>query len=402
MKQFWRRLRWIMMATVIIGGLVYGFWPDSIRVDLVRVQRGALRVTINDDGETRIREKYVVSSPMAGQLIRLQLHAGDAVEAEKTIIAQLVPSAPSLIDARTRTEMEARVQAAEAARMQADGVLESAKQLSDLAQHNLERATKLIASASIAQQEMDDIEHQAAVAKANVRASEFAVKVRTFEEQQARAALERVNNTEIDDPASTVTLLAPTNGLVLRVFREDRGVVPVGTPLLEIGDVTDLELVIDILSTEAIRVKPGNQVDIVHWGGKETLHAIVRRVEPAAFLKVSALGVEEKRVNVIADFIEPISQREAIGDGFRIEAKIVVEETSPESLHVASGALFRQGNEWFVYRVEKGKARRTKVEIGLTNGIETQVVRGLEESDIVVVYPSDQVYDHVRVDENTP
>jgi HlyD family secretion protein len=396
-KQRRRRLPWILAALLLLGGLVYGFWPEAVRVDSVRVQRGSLSVTVNDDGETRIREKYVVSSPMTGQLLRVQLHPGDEVTATKTIIAQIVPSVPSLLDSRTRAELEARVRAAEAEKMKADADLESAHHLDGLAQHSLERATQLIATASIAPQEMDEIEHQAAVAKANVRAAEFMVKVKSFEEQQARVALERIQISENEDPSSTITLLAPTDGRVLRVLREDMGVVPVGTPIVEIGDVFDLELVLDILSTEAIRIKPGNRIDIVHWGGSETLHAIVRRVEPAAFLKVSALGVEEKRVNVIADFVEPISQREGIGDGFRVEAKIIVAETPADSLKVPSGVLFRDGEDWYGYRVRGGRARSTKLEIGLTNGMETEIRSGLDESDLVIVYPTDQVRDGVRV-----
>lgn len=397
MKKLLQKLPWSIAALLLLGGLFYGFWPEAVQVDSARVQRGPLRVTVNDDGETRIREKYIVSSPMTGQLLRVQLHAGDEVEAGKTVIAQIVPSAPSLLDSRARAELEARVQAAEAAKMQADAAFESAYQLGGMAQHSLERAAKLVTSESISPQERDEIEHQAAVARANVRAAEFTVKVRSFEELQARVALGRIQNMESEDPGSMITLLAPTNGRVLRVLREDMGVVPVGAALVEIGDISDLELVVDILSTEAVRIKPGNPMEVLHWGGRETLHAIVRRVEPSAFLKVSALGVEEKRVNVIADFIEPQSKRDGIGDGFRIEAKIVVEQTNPESLRVASGALFRDSNDWYVYRVVNGKARKAKVDIGVTNGIETEILRGVTDLDIVIVYPTDQVYDGVRV-----
>jgi HlyD family secretion protein len=393
----WRKLPWIFAALLLLGGLVYGFWPESVRVDSVLVQRGALRLSVNDDGETRIREKYVILSPSTGQLLRIQLHAGDEVEAGKTVIAQIFPSAPSLLDSRARAELEARVHATEAAKMQADAELEGARQLEGLALHSLERASKLTSSASISAQEMDEIEHQASVAKANVRAAEFTVKVKTFEEQQARAALGRLQNKDNEDPSSVITLLAPTNGQVLRVLREDMGFIPVGTSLVEIGDVSDLELVVDVLSAEAVRVRAGNPIEIIHWGGQETLHAIVRQVEPAAFLKVSALGVEEKRVNIIADFVEPKSKRKGIGDGFRIEAKIIVEETSSESLRVASGALFRDGIEWYVYRIQDGKARKTKVQVGVSNGIETEILHGVAELDMVIVYPTDQIYNGLRV-----
>jgi len=197
-KKFLQKLPWIIAALLLLGGLFYGFWPEAVQVDSARVQRGPLRVTVNDDGETRIREKYIVSSPMTGQLLRVQLHAGDEVEARKTVIAQIVPSAPSLLDSRARAELEARVQAAEAAKMQADAAFESAYQLEGMAQHNLERAARLVTSESISPEERDEIEHQAAVARANVRAAEFTVKVRSFEELQARVALGRIQNMESD------------------------------------------------------------------------------------------------------------------------------------------------------------------------------------------------------------
>jgi HlyD family secretion protein len=396
-KKLWQKLPWSIVALLLLAGLFYGFWPEPVRVDAVPVRKGTLRVTVNDDGETRIREKYVISSPMTGQLLRVQLNAGDEVEAGETVIAQIVPSAPSLLDSRARAELEARVQAAEAAKMQADAALESARQLEGLAQHSLERAIKLVSTASISAQEMDETEHQAAVAKANVRAAEFTVKVKSYEVQQARAALGRIQNAEKEDPSSTIPLLAPTNGRVLRVLREDTGVIPVGTSLVEIGDVSDLELVMDILSTEAVRIKPGNLVEVIHWGGRESLHAIVRRVEPAAFLKVSALGVEEKRVNVIADFVEPISKREGLGDGFRIEAKITVAESPADSLKVPTSALFRNGDHWHIYLVRDSRALSTKVEIGLTNGTETEIRSGVDELDKVIIYPAEQVRDGVRL-----
>jgi HlyD family secretion protein len=396
-KRLWRKLPWLAAALVLTSALIYGFWPEAIRVDSVAVQRGALRVTVNDDGETRIREKYVISTPLTGQLLRVQLHAGDKVEAGKTIVAQIVPVSPSLLDVRAKAELEARLQAAEAAKMQAAAALESAQELEELARHNLDRSMKLITTKSIAQQELDEAEHQAAVSRANVRAAEFSVRVRSFEEQQAKAALQSLQNGANSDPSNMITILAPTSGTVLHVFREDMGVVPVGTALVEIGDIQDLELVMEILSTEAVRMKPGNKVEIEHWGGSVALQAIVRTVEPKAFLKVSALGVEEKRVNVIADFIGPPDIRAGIGDGFRIEARIIVDETSPDALRVASGALFRDGEGWHAFHINDGYARLTKVQVGATNGIETEIVAGLEQSDVVIVYPTDQIRDGVRV-----
>lgn len=184
---------------------------------------------------------------------------------------------------------------------------------------------------------------------------------------------------------------------MLRVFHEDSGVVSIGTPLLEIGDVRDLEMVLDILSTEAIRIEPGDKIFIEHWGGREALHGIVRRIEPAAFLKVSALGVEEKRVNVIGDFVDPWESRKTLGDGFRIEARIVIETTNADSLKVASGALFRHGESWHVYRVRNSRVELVPVKTGATNGLETEIREGLDQGDVVVLHPTDQVSSGIRV-----
>jgi HlyD family secretion protein len=399
MKRAWPNLQLLAVVGVLAGLLAYGFWPRPVSVDTVQVEQGALSVTVDDDGETRIREKYIVSAPVTGHLLRLQLHPGDLVVQSETEVAKILPADPSLLDARTLAESEARKRAAEAAKEQANSVLDSAIELAELAEHHFERAKKLSVSNSISASELEEAEHKAGQAKANVRSAEFNSRVRAFELEQAVAALTQSAGGSLNDRTAAMTMVAPTFGRVLRVFREDAGVVNVGTQLLEIGDVQDLEMVLDILSTDAVRINPGDKIFIDHWGGSRTLNGIVRRIEPAAFLKVSALGVEEKRVNVIGDFIDPWEVRKSIGDGFRIEARIVVETTSPDSLKVASGSLFRHGETWHVYRVQNARAELVQVTIGASNGLETEIIKGLERGDRVLLHPTDQVRNGIRVRE---
>jgi HlyD family secretion protein len=395
-----RKLPVLVIVCCVAAFLLYGFWPKPVRVDTAEVELGSLQVTVNDDGETRIREKYVVSSPLAGQLLRLQLHPGDPVEQSKTELAQILPVEPALLDSRSQAEVDARVEVANAAMLQADAARESAKELAMLAQHNLDRAQRLINTKAISLQEFDDAEHQLAVAQANVRAAEFSCKVRAFEKEQALAAAARISDTSPDRKNSALKIVSPTSGTVLRVLREDAGVVSIGTPLIEVGDVKDLEMVLDILSSEAARIQPGDRVLVERWGGEQVLQGSVRRIEPSAFLKVSALGVEEKRVNVIADFQDPWELRRQLGDGFRIEVKIVIHETEPHSLKIAAGAIFRYQDRWHAYRINLGIARLVPVEVGASNGLETEIVSGLEAGDLVVLYPTEQIHDGVRVELN--
>lgn len=397
MKRLWTKLPAVLVACMVVALIAYGFWPRAISVDAVPVVKGSLRVTVDDDGETRIREKYVISAPLTGQLVRLQLHPGDAVVQAETVVARIFPTEPSLLDERTRAEFEARAKAADAAKQQATASLASARELSELAEHRLKRVSQLVGKKATTRQEMDEAEHHAAVAKANIRAAEFAVKVRSFEYEQAEAALQRVRGSSSETDNQAMAITAPENGKILRVFHEDASVVTAGTALVEIGDVSDLEMVFDIVSSEAARIKPGANIEIDHWGGDKPLKGTVRRVEPSAFLKVSALGVEEKRVNVIADFVDPVESRRNLGDGFRIEAKITVLETPADSLKVSAGALFRHGDRWHAYRIKNGAAVLTAVDVGASNGIETEIVSGLAESDLVILHPTDQVGPGTRV-----
>lgn len=394
MKQFLRKLPTILIMLFVGGLLVYGFWPTPVEVDLVRATRGRLQVTVRDDGETRIKEKYIVSAPVEGKLMRLEIHPGDVVCEGETILARIEPGDPALLDARSKAQAEARVRAAAATQQQSHSSLKQRGEVLELARHDFERASQLTKTEAISTSDFDRAEHHYRIAQTDVRSAEFAVKIADFELELAKAALIRTQNGA--DESTTLTIHSPINGRVLRVFHEDSGMVTSGTQLLELGDSHDLEMKIDLLSTDAVRVRPGAKVFVEQWGGAGILEGEVRLIEPSAFLKISALGVEEKRVNVIADFTTPIDQRESLGDGYRIEARIVVSEIA-DAIKVPSGTLFRDGDQWCVFQVIDGRARQRPVEVGEADGLETQVRQGFTLGDPLILHPTDKVRDGIRV-----
>jgi HlyD family secretion protein len=392
-----RLLPYAAALLALAAVLVFAFWPRPVPVELVRVGRGPLRVTVDEDGRTRIRERYVVSAPLAGQLRRIELHAGDAVAAGRTVVAAVDPVEPGLIDARTRAQLEARLRAAAAQLDLAGPRVERARAAHELAQLDLTRTVTLADQRAVARQELDRAREVARAAAEDLKAAEYARQIAGFELEQARAALARsAPGGPPADCAGEWWIVSPIDGYVLRVWNEDAGFVPPGTRLIELGDPTDLEVEIDVLSSDAVRIRPGARVLFEHWGGDAPLEGRVRVVEPAGFLKISALGVEEQRVNVIADFTTPPAQRRALGDAYRVEARIVVWEAD-DVLKVPVGALFRSRGAWAVFALRGGRARLTPVEIGPGNGRETEIRRGLAEGDDVIVHASDKVDDGVAV-----
>ncbi len=397
MKPTRRFLTLTAAVLALTAVLVFAFWTRPVPVERVRVARGPLRVTVDEDGRTRIRERYVVSAPLAGQLRRIELHPGDAVSAGRTVVATVDPIEPEMLDARTRAQLEARQRAASAQLDLAGPRRERARAAHELAQLELSRARGLAEQKAIARQDLDRAVEAARAAAEDLKASEFARQIAGFELEQARAALARSQpGDRPDECLGEWRIVAPIDGHVLRVWHEDAGVVPAGTRLIELGDPSDLEVEIDVLSSDAVRIRPGAQVRFEHWGGDTVLEGRVRLVEPAGFLKISALGVEEQRVNVIADFTTPPAQRRTLGDAYRVEARIVAYEAE-DVLKVPVGALFRSRGAWAVFAVRAGRARLTPVQVGPGNGRETEILHGLAAGDEVIVHASDQVDEGVAV-----
>jgi HlyD family secretion protein len=390
-----RKLGWVGLGALAVGLLVWSFLPAPVEVDLAAVTRGTLRVTVHHEGKTRIRDRYVVAAPLAGRLRRIEWRAGDPVRAGKTLLTVIDPTDPSLLDARARAEAEARVRAA----VEARAVAEANR---DQAQAELERGRKLRAQRAISQEEYENLEYK-------VRTTALSVRIAVFELELARAALVRTRPRGSPGEPQTwgLEIPAPIDGVVLEVLQESERVVQAGAELLRVGDPLNLECVIDVLSPDAVRIRevlsahPPVRVLLEHWGGERPLNGRVRRVEPAGFLKVSALGVEEQRVNVIVDFTDPPARWQALGDAYRVEARIILWE-GQNVVKVPSGALFRHGGGWAVFRVEGERAVLRPVRVGRDNGLDAEVLGGLEEGDRVVIHPGDKVRDGVAVSPRTP
>lgn len=393
------RVLWGKRAVLVLAGLavaalvVRAYMPKPVLADLASVVRGPLLVTVDEDGRTRVKDRYVVSAPIGARMARVEFEAGDVVKAGQ-VVARLFPSAAPILDARTRAEAEARVAATLAARGQANAVLVRAGADLGYAQKELARKRSLAERDIIAREALDRIELRVQDAEAGLTSAEFGVRVAAQELEMARAALRRF--TGRGDDRDAFEIACPVDGVVLKVLTESEGVVQAGTALLEVGDPGRLEVAVDVLSQDAVHVTPGARVAVVRWGGGRALDGHVRLVEPSAFTRVSALGVEEQRVWVVIDLDAPREMWASLGDGYRVEVRIVVWESS-DVLKAPTSALFRRGDGWAVYRVEDGTARLRRVETGKRNGLEAEVISGLEAGDTVIVYPSDAVEEGVAI-----
>ena len=392
-----RRVLIVIISLAVLAALVFAFLPEPVAVDLAGVTRGPMRVTVDEEGKTRIKERYVVSAPLAGRLRRITLDPGDVVQRGETVVATIEPTDPQLLDVRAKAEAEARVRAAEAAVKQATASFERARSAFDFAQNENTRVREAAERGGTTLREVDEKEQLQRISQNEFRAAEFAREIARFELEQARSALLHTNpDAALDDEQFQFRITAPISGCVLRIRQESVAVVEPGTPLLDLGDPTDLELVIDVLSTDAVKITPGCRVVIEYSGGDHPLHASVRLVEPSAFTKVSSLGVEEQRVNVIADFLSPFEERRTLGDGFRVEASIVLWEEA-DVLQVPASAVFRHDDGWAVFMLENDRAVLRSIEIGRQNGLHAQVLNGLERGDRIVVHASDKVSDGAKI-----
>jgi HlyD family secretion protein len=379
--------RWLPYAgaVVLVALITAGLWPRPLPVETARVAIGTLRATVNEEGKTRIKQRYLVSAPVAGQLRRIPFKAGAEVRAGETVLAVIDPVSPTLLDARTRTTAEAKRDTARAN-------LEKARAGQQFAASELRRLEKLHAEKMVSVQELETGQLREASAAKEQAAAESALR-QTEAELAEFAAIGPAGTNTLSDP---VEVKAPVNGRVLHVFEENSRVVAAGTPVMDIGDPADIEVAVEVLSRDGAAIPPGTPVELEQWGGGEPLRAMVRLVEPAAFTKVSALGVEEQRVYVVADLLTPPDQRRNVGDNFRVEARIIVWE-APDALKVPAGALFRKGEQWAAFVVADGRARLRTVKAGRSSGTETQVLEGLQQGEEVILYPGSRVRDGQRV-----
>ena len=397
-----RLLFWAPLVLALVVALIWLFRPATVAVDLVVVDRGPLTVSVSDEGETRVRDMYVVSAPVPGLMRRVDLDVGDAVTADETVVARIEPSDPSFLDVRSAAEARAGVDAAAAARTHAAAQMSRAQAELDFARAEFERIRALARSHTVSENELDAAQRRARTAEAALAEARAERAVRESEYQVARARLVTpAGSRQRSADCECVNVVSPVSGTVLRIVTESEGVVQSGTPLVEVGDPDHLEVVVDLLSADAVRVQAGHRVVIEAWGGDQPIAGIVRRVEPFGFTKVSALGIEEQRVNVIVDITEPRENWRRLGHGYRVEPRIVLWETT-EILRVPLSALFRQGESWAVFVDNDGRAELRPVEIGQQNGLQAEVRSGLEAGERVVLHPGDRVSPGARLAERNP
>ena len=382
-------------ASLVVLGLVIGFLPRAPLVDVVEVQRAPMAVTVEDEGKTRVRDRYLVSAPVAGYARRIDLKAGDNVAAGQ-VLAVIEPARPVPLDPRTRARAQAQVRAAEAALAVAQNNARSAAAAAQLAQQKLARAEILRNSNFVSAQALDTARSSEARARAAAQAAQNAVKVARFDLETARAAVASAAGLQAGARGEAMPVRAPVAARVLKVLHESEGAVAAGQPLIEIGNPESLEVEVEVLSTQAVKIAPGSRVVLDRWGNDQPVEGTVRTVEPSGHTKISALGVEEQRVRVIVDFTSPRQAWQRLGDGYRVEARFVLWQGN-NVLQLPSSALFRHGKGWAVFRLERGRARLTPVEIGHRAGLVTQVLSGLSAGDRVVFHPDEAISNGVRV-----
>ena len=383
----------LALAALAVAALAaWALRPQPVTVETAKVGRGAFEQTVSDDGKTRVRERYVVSAPLAGHVERIALEAGDAVK-QGQAVAFLVPAQPAFLDARTERELQARIGAADANLARARAERQKTLALRDQARADLERQERLSKEGFVSATAREQATLALRTAERGYDAARFAEDAAGHELEQARAALTRYRSGE---PGTRWEVVSPVSGSVLKIVQKSEGPVALGAPLVELADARSLEAVVDVLSQEAVSVRPGMPARLELGQGVVPLAARVRLVEPAAFTKISALGVEEQRVNVVLDFAEPLDRIQTIGDGFRVEAHIVTFRM-PEAIKVPVGALFREGGGWSVFVVEDSRAHKRPVKVPRRNGVEAMVEDGLKPGDEVVVYPSDALKDGSRL-----
>ncbi len=389
----------VLVLLIIL--LILAFMPQAIPVDSAVIERGEMMVTVKEEGKTRVKDVYIVSAPLSGRVLRIEAEVGDAVFAYKTVLAKIEPSAPTFLNIRTRAQAESALKAAEAAKSLAAADFARVEAELDYARSEMKRAEALAKKGNISQSALDRALLELKTKEAALQTAQAALRVKEYEYERARAALidpsqnEGMNNSQQE--SCCIPIYAPVNGRVLKLIDASERVVAAGTPLIELGNPRELEIVVDLLSTDAVKVEEGSAAFIQNWGGPKRLNGVVRRVEPFGFTKVSALGIEEQRVNVVIDLTDPPEDWRALGHGYRVEIEILTWVGS-DVLKAPLGALFRKGESWATFVEKGGRAYEEIVEIDHINPYEAEIISGLKEGDHVILHPSDRIEDGMRVE----
>ena len=392
-----RKIIITLLGLVLLVLLVWGFWPGPVLVESAVAVHARLSVTVEEEGHTRVKDRFIISAPVAGYLQRSALEVGDAVTQGQTL-ALMEPLRSEVLDPRSRARAEAQVAAAQASIKGAEQQVTAARAEAKFARSDHARKQELQGRSLVSEGELEQAATRTREAGAQLRSAEFAVEVARYELEAAQTALQYSTGSDTDSALETVALQAPVTSRVLQIHRKSEGVVKTGEPLLEIGDPAALEIAVDVLSADAVRIQPGSKVQLLRWGGPQVLEAIVRTVEPTGFTRISALGVEEQRVWVIADLVSPRSDWEQLGDGYRVEAHFILWQED-KVLQVPASSLFRHENDWAIFTIENGKAHLATVSTGHGNGLATQILDGIEAGVHVILHPDDRIADGVRVAE---
>jgi HlyD family secretion protein len=390
-----RRIAVIAIGLAVLSAVGYGFLPRPAAVETAKARRGPLRVTVEEEGRTRVKNRFVVSAPVAGYLRRITLDVGDAVR-KGDRVAALEPLGSTVIYPRSRAEAEAAVDAARAALNAAKEKVLAAAADAEYAHDRLARMRQLAGSGFIAKDDLDQAEAESKKAEANRLSAEAAVVTAQAQLEQAISVLRYSKAGGHSDTREDVIVRAPVNGTVLKLHRESEGVVNAGEPLVDISDPASLEVKAEVLSADAVKLREGTPVVFERWGGDLPLEGRVRTVEPAGFTKISSLGVEEQRVNVIVDLTSPAEMWRRLGDGYRLDATFIVWE-GRDVLQVPASALFRRGDGWALFTIANRRAKLVDVEVGRRNGLAAQIVNGIAEDAVVITNPDDGISDGARV-----
>ena len=391
-----RKLSVILIIAFVVLATAYGFYPSAVDVDLALVARGPLQVTIEEEGRTRLKDRFVITAPTAGYLERVKAKVGDAVRKGQVVLV-LEPLRSPVLDSRSRAEATATNTAAASALNAAIERESAAAADADYMEKRLERLKNLYAKGSIAKDQYDQIEAETKKARAIQRSAKAAVEVSRSDLDRAKTLLQNYSSDKNTASHNKVYVTSPAAGNIFRIYRESEGAVNVGEPLMEMGNSKNMEIRVEVLSSDAVKIKKGTTVFFKRWGGEGTLAGVVTVVEPSGFTKISSLGVEEQRVLIIADITSPAEMWRALGDGYRLEAHFVVWEDK-DVVQVPTSSLFRVGKEnWAVFVDEKGRAHQRIVKIGQRNGLAAHIIEGVNENEKVIVNPDDSVHNGTRV-----
>ena len=390
----------ISIGAIVFGMLVYAFMPEVVKVDMVTVKKGNLLVTLDGEGKTRIHDIYRVSTPVDGRITRIESEAGDRVKAGETVIANMYPANPQFLDKRSEIQAQADVEGARAALSLANARVKQVQAQLEFDLSELKRTEELYKKNSVSQAGLERAQLSLKTLKAELETAKSNQQVMLARLEAAKVRLLQPESKELVNEQRNancnICIRSPVDGRVLRILHKSESIVPVGTPLVEIGDPTDLEVIIEMLSTNAVKVKVGDDALIKRWGGNQDVKARVKLIEPSGFTKISALGVEEQRVNVVLSFTDPIEKWSSLGDAFRVEAAIIIDRADG-SIKIPLSALFRQEEKWSVFKVVDGTATIQKVTVGRKNDRFAEIIGGLEVGEQIIVHPSNSVSDGVGV-----